>query len=154
MLLFWESFGVNLWALSGVSTVAISRREVRRSIRRHSTLHCSQSTHTSHPDPCERSWMNVQLPLMRQQSLQADCLSLLTVHHVQSYLSTLHATYQVHFCLLPRRFFIDELSCGTSGGGATEFLRCNIVSRTMCFTGLVSPSLRSSNKRAAVVPSW
>jgi hypothetical protein len=60
---------------------------------------------------------------------------------------------RVTFCLLPRRLFIDEFSCGASGGGATEFLRFNNVSRTMCFAGLVSPSLRSSNKRAAVVPS-
>src|SRR5258707_913825 len=61
--------------------------------------------------------------------------------------------HQVHFCLLTRRLFIDELPCDASGGGATEFLRFNNVSRTMCFAGLVSPSLRSSNNRAAVVPS-
>ena len=42
----------------------------------------------------------------------------------------------------------------SESGGATECLKFNNVSRMMCFAGLVSPSLRSSNKRAAVVPSW
>ena len=92
---------------------------------------------------------SISLELRRE----ADGSSQLRVDPVHSCLSTAHATHQVYFCLLPRRFFIDELFCGVSGGGATESLRFNMVSRTMCFAGLVSPSLRSSNKRAAVVPS-
>ena len=61
---------------------------------------------------------------------------------------------RVHCCLVPRRFFVDELSCVAFCGGATESLRCSNVSRTICFAGLVSPSLRSTKICAAVVPSW
>jgi hypothetical protein len=69
-------------------------------------------------------------------------------------LASFGVTHHVYFCLIPRRFFADGLPCDTSGGGATESLKFNNVSKTMFFAGLVSPSLRSSNNRAAVVLSY
>jgi hypothetical protein len=53
-------------------------------------------------------------------------------------LASFGVTHHVYFCLIPRRFFADGLPCDTSGGGATESLKFNNVSKTMFFAGLVS----------------
>ena len=84
--------------------------------------------------------------------VEAELSVVVDVFFPTAVVSAVAKEFAGRFPMTPLRLFVDEPSCGS--GGATEFLSFNNVFKTRCFAGLVSPSLRSSNKRAAVVPSW